>query len=105
MDSTESVDHTDQRLGMNGILAQPPAAYHLVMAAYDYRCRVCDTVFETRRAITEQATDVQCPEGHTDVARIWSAVAITGSARSTAAPAPAPAMAGGGGCCGGGCCG
>jgi putative FmdB family regulatory protein len=75
------------------------------MAAYDYRCRVCDTVFETRRAITEQASDVQCPAGHTDVARIWSAVAITGSARPGAAPAPAPAMAGGGGCCGGGCCG
>jgi putative FmdB family regulatory protein len=66
------------------------------MAAYDYRCRTCDTRFEVRRAITDPApTTVACPDGHTDTTRIFAALAVSGSA------APAPA----GGCCGGGCCG
>jgi putative FmdB family regulatory protein len=69
------------------------------MAAYDYRCRSCDTVFEIRRGIAEPADEVRCPDGHPDVARMWSATAVVGAGR---APAPAPA---GGGCCGGGCCG
>jgi hypothetical protein len=43
------------------------------------------------------ATLVRCPQGHDDVARVWSAVSVTGKAT-----APAPS---GGGCCGGGCCG
>ncbi len=70
------------------------------MASYDYRCRTCDSVFEARRSITAQETDVRCPDGHGDVARIWSAVATIGSgAASAGAAAPS------GGCCGGGCCG
>jgi putative FmdB family regulatory protein len=69
------------------------------MAAYDYRCRTCDSVFEARHSITEQAPDVRCPGGHRDVSRIWSAVAVVG--RSAAAGPSAPATAGG--CCGGAC--
>lgn len=75
------------------------------MAAYDYRCRTCDSVFEQRRSVTADAGDVTCPQGHAEVSRVWSAVAITGSAKATAgarAAAPAPS---GGACCGGGCCG
>jgi putative FmdB family regulatory protein len=70
------------------------------MAAYDYRCRTCDTHFEVKRAVTAEETAVECPQGHADVSRVWSAVAFGGSAPASAA-APAPS----GGCCGGGCCG
>lgn len=70
------------------------------MAAYDYRCRTCDTTFTVQRAMSDVATLVRCPHGHNDTARVWSAVSVTGKA---SAPAPAPAS--GGGCCGGGCCG
>jgi putative FmdB family regulatory protein len=67
------------------------------MATYDYRCRDCDHVFTVQRAMTDVATLVRCPRGHEDVARVWSAVSVTGTAN-----APAPRA---GGCCGGGCCG
>lgn len=69
------------------------------MAVYDYRCRECDRVFEVRRAIESGAGEVRCPQGHDDVARMWSAVSVGGLA---AAAAPAAAS---GACCGGGCCG
>lgn len=69
------------------------------VAAYDYRCRECDRVFEVRRAIGTEAGEPSCPEGHGDVVRVWSAVSVGGLATSTA---PAAAS---GGCCGGGCCG
>jgi len=69
------------------------------VAAYDYRCRTCDGVFEVRRGINDDVTDVRCPDGHPDVARIWSATAVVG--RSAGTPAPAASA----GCCGGGCCG
>ena len=78
------------------------------MAAYDYRCRTCDTVFEVRRGISEEPSDVRCPDGHVAVARVWSAVAVGGRATVTASAvtaAASPAAAAGGGCCGGGCCG
>lgn len=71
------------------------------MASYDYRCRACGSEFEIRRPMSSQVTAVRCPGGHEDVARVWSAVALGGSAGSAGAPAPAA----GGGCCGGGCCG
>ncbi|HEX6937694.1 MAG TPA: zinc ribbon domain-containing protein [Actinomycetes bacterium] len=71
------------------------------MAAYDYRCRECDGVFEVRRAIGSDAGTVRCPQGHEDVARVWSAVSVGGLATSGASSA-VPAA---GGCCGGGCCG
>jgi putative FmdB family regulatory protein len=64
------------------------------MAAYDYRCRECDQMFTVQRPMTAVATLVHCPQGHQDVARVWSAVSITGAAN-------APASSGG--CCGGAC--
>jgi putative FmdB family regulatory protein len=69
------------------------------MAAYDYRCRACERVFEVRRPMTAETADIRCPCGHDDVTRVWSAVALAG------APGAEPAPAAGGGCCGGGCCG
>jgi putative FmdB family regulatory protein len=74
-----------------------------VMAAYDYRCRVCDTLFEVRRPMTAQAGRVRCPAGHDDATRVWSAVALAVGA-GAAAPRPT-AASGSDGCCGGGCCG
>jgi len=76
------------------------------MAAYDYRCRSCERVFEVRRGVHEEASAVRCPDGHEDVARLWSAIAVNGMAGSVVGGAAAtPAPAGGGGGCGGGCCG
>lgn len=71
------------------------------MAAYDYRCRVCDSAFEVRRGVTEEPGEVRCPSGHGDVARVWSATAVVGAASAAPVRASAPS----GGCCGGGCCG
>ena len=67
------------------------------MAAYDYRCAECGVVFEVRRPVTADARDARCPDGHAEVTRLWSAVAL-----SSGAPSPTPAASG---CCGGGCCG
>ena len=68
------------------------------MPAYDYRCRTCDVRFEVTRGIDEPETPVDCPRGHGSTTRVFTPVAVGGSAS-------APAAAGGGGCCGGGCCG
>jgi putative FmdB family regulatory protein len=70
------------------------------VAAYDYRCRVCDRLFEVRRPIGAESGAVRCPAGHDDVARVWSAVSVGGLAAGAAGAAAAS-----GGCCGGGCCG
>ncbi len=71
------------------------------MAAYDYRCRECGETFEIRRSVLSDESATACPYGHSDVVRVWSAVAVTGAAGLAGTPAPQ----GGGGCCGGGCCG
>ena len=68
------------------------------MPAYDYRCRTCDTLFEVRRGLADEATAAPCPQGHPETSRVFTPVSVGGSA----AGAPAPS---GGGCCGGGCCG
>ena len=67
------------------------------MPAYDYRCQTCDAVFEVRRGLDEVPAPAPCPQGHEQTSRLFTPVAVGGSA---AAPAAA-----GGGCCGGGCCG
>ncbi|MCW2500717.1 MAG: hypothetical protein JWN87_2393 [Frankiales bacterium] len=65
------------------------------MPAYDFRCRTCDAAFEVTRSISDDSV-ASCPQGHTDTSRVFTPVAVGGTA---SAPAPA------GGCCGGGCCG
>ncbi len=73
------------------------------MPAYAYRCRTCATSFDVQRSMSEPTVAAPaCPDGHTDTARVWSAVAVTTGGSPAPAPAPAPS---GGGCCGGGCCG
>lgn len=51
-----------------------------IVAACDYRCRDGETAFEVRREVTAAAGPVRCPDGHADIARVWSAVAIGGRA-------------------------
>lgn len=77
------------------------------MAAYDYRCRTCDSTFEVQRSVTASAdpAQVRCPDGHADATRLWSAVAVATGAgiRAEFNAAPRPAAPSGGGCCGGAC--
>jgi putative FmdB family regulatory protein len=73
------------------------------MAAYDYRCRVCDSVFEVHRPMAAEAGGVRCPGGHDQVSRVWSAVAL--ASRTVAPRMVAATPTAQGGCCGGGCCG
>jgi putative FmdB family regulatory protein len=78
------------------------------MAAYDYRCRTCDSTFEVHRSVTATAdpAEVLCPSGHADATRVWSAVAVSSGSPFSSAfnfnPA-AQAAPSGGGCCGGAC--
>ena len=70
------------------------------MAVYEYRCRVCDTRFEARRPMAEAGDPIECPDGHTDTARLLSVFAAVGaSGRGQAAPT----VAAPGGGCGAGC--
>jgi putative FmdB family regulatory protein len=65
------------------------------MPSYDYRCRTCDVAFEVKRSISDSSS-AACPQGHAETSRVFTPVAVGGTA---AAQAPS------GGCCGGGCCG
>ncbi|WP_344646807.1 FmdB family zinc ribbon protein, partial [Cryptosporangium japonicum] len=45
------------------------------MAAYEYRCRECRTVFEVRRSVHESTpSSVPCPAGHAETTRVFSAL-------------------------------
>ena len=66
---------------------------------YEYRCRICDDVFEMRRPMSESNAPAPCPDGHDDTVRLLSVFANAGSA--VAAPSAAPRPTGGG--CGAGC--
>jgi putative FmdB family regulatory protein len=57
------------------------------MPLYEYRCRSCDDRFEIWLGASDSRTDVPCPAGHTETARVFSAVAMTGRA-SAAQAAP-----------------
>jgi putative FmdB family regulatory protein len=65
------------------------------MPLYEYRCRECDTRFETRRAVGDADAPLPCPDGHTEAVRLLSVFAATG--RASGAPAA------GGASCGAGC--
>jgi putative FmdB family regulatory protein len=67
------------------------------MARYEYRCRACGATFEQTRPMAEANSPAECPAGHTDTVKLFSAVAVGGRASG-------PAPSAGGGCCGGGCC-
>jgi len=67
------------------------------MPLYEYRCRDCDTEFETRRPMAEADGPIACPSGHERVTRRLSVFAATGRG---VAP---PASPGGGAPCGAAC--
>jgi hypothetical protein len=53
--------------------------------------------------MADSSAPIACPDGHDDTVKLFSAVAVGGSASAGARPAAA-GSGGGGGCCGGGCC-
>jgi putative FmdB family regulatory protein len=72
------------------------------MPTYEFRCRVCDTVFEERRPMSESAATAPCPDGHADTVRLISLFASSRGAAMAASVGDRGAT-GGGGCCGGAC--
>lgn len=70
------------------------------MAVYEYVCRVCDTRFEARRPMSEASAPIECPDGHTETARLLSMFASVGASASRGAAPASPVPAGG---CGAGC--
>ncbi|MFC5906321.1 FmdB family zinc ribbon protein [Streptacidiphilus monticola] len=72
------------------------------MPRYEYRCRTCGATFELNRPMSQANAPTVCPQGHDDVTKLMSMVAVSGA---QSAPAGGGGGAGGGGCCGGGCCG
>lgn len=83
------------------------------MPRYEFRCRVCTTVFEVDRPMSAAGEDAACPAGHADTVKLLSTVAIGGrtgagaksSMSAGAAQTASSAARGTGGCCGGGHCG
>ena len=71
------------------------------MPRYEYRCRACGATFEQTRPMAESSAPTTCPDGHEDTVKLFSAVAVGGTATQSVRAA---AAGGGGGCCGGGCC-
>ena len=59
------------------------------MPLYEFRCRDCDDRFEAWLATGEAQSGVTCPEGHGDTVRVFSAVAMTGKAATSAPARPA----------------
>jgi len=74
------------------------------MPAYEYQCDACDTHFERRQKMSENALET-CPDCGGHVRRLISggAGAITRGSSQPAGYAP-PQCGMGGPCCGGGAC-
>ncbi|MEE3353738.1 MAG: zinc ribbon domain-containing protein [Actinomycetota bacterium] len=70
------------------------------MPTYDYRCGVCDAVFEMRRPMAESSESATCPDGHEGARRMLSVFAAVGAGSTSGqgGSAPAPAMGCGGAC-------
>ena len=70
------------------------------MPLYEFRCRVCDEVFEERRPMSEASAPATCPQGHDGAVRLLSVFASVGASGGSPAPsAPAPRPGGCGGAC------
>lgn len=70
------------------------------MAVYEYLCHECDTRFKARRPMSEAASPIACPSGHSDTTRMLSVFASIGSAGSRPEAASSAPPIGG---CGAGC--
>jgi putative FmdB family regulatory protein len=69
------------------------------MPRYEYRCRVCGTVFEEFRAMSAADAAASCPEGHDDTSRLLSVFATVGRGGAETRPsapgaAPGPCSSG-----------
>jgi putative FmdB family regulatory protein len=77
-----------------GSLADRPTL--VVVPFYEYRCGVCDEVFEQRRAMADADVDVRCPRGHVKAKRL---LPVLSSLRSgSSAEAMSSPVSSGGGC-------
>lgn len=68
------------------------------MALYEYRCRTCDTVFESRRPMAQADSPATCPGGHTNAVRLLSVFATVGGGGSADPACASPMMREMGGC-------
>ncbi len=46
------------------------------MPQYTFRCEVCGAVFERRLSFSQSLDEVVCPQGHTQVVRVYRPPAI-----------------------------
>ncbi|MCS5677334.1 MAG: zinc ribbon domain-containing protein [Actinomycetota bacterium] len=68
------------------------------MPTYDYRCGMCDAVFEVRRPMARSSEAATCPNGHEGARRLLSVFAAVGG--TEAARPKTPVTTGG---CGAAC--
>jgi putative FmdB family regulatory protein len=75
------------------------------MPTYEFRCKTCDTVFETQRPMSQSDAPALCPDGHVETVRLLSVFASTGgrSTSSVSGADVAAAMSSAPRGCGGGC--
>jgi putative FmdB family regulatory protein len=59
------------------------------MPVYEFRCRTCDTTFESRRPMAESDAAATCPDGHHDTVRLLSVFASVGAASASSSPSGA----------------
>ena len=90
----------------NGSKWRLTASYTSAMPTYEFRCKSCDTVFETQRPMSQSDAPALCPGGHTDTVKLLSVFASTGgkptssvSGADGAAAMSAPRGHGGGCAC------
>jgi putative FmdB family regulatory protein len=70
------------------------------MPIYEYRCRTCETVYESRRSMADADAPSTCPVGHLGAVRLLPVFATVGVSSGASPSASPPSVAGG---CGVGC--
>ena len=56
------------------------------MPLYEYECKTCESTFEILQSLNEADDELACPECDSfDTAKVFSAIASIGSAKSAAA--------------------
>jgi putative FmdB family regulatory protein len=70
------------------------------MPIYEYRCRTCGTVYDSRRSMADADAPATCPAGHVGAVRLLPVFATVGASSDQPAGTSGASMAGG---CGVGC--
>jgi len=60
------------------------------MPTYDYRCEMCDAVFEVRQPMALSSEPATCPNGHEGARRLLSVFAAVGGTEAARPTTPAP---------------